>query len=99
MPTEKFQNRMPQSSSSRESQGEQSLVSRCCEYTEESLCENPMGATLAAFGVGVGLGAAIGMMLAEPASKSRRQTAEALGRRMLDSVAESLPQSVRRYVS
>jgi hypothetical protein len=97
MPTEQYQNRM--SPSSRESHSDQSLVSRCCEYTEESFRENPMAATLTAFGIGVGLGAAIGMMIAEPASKSRRQTAEALGRRMLDSVAESLPQSVRRYVS
>jgi hypothetical protein len=95
MATQNYQNRMSQSS--RESQSEPSLISRCCELTEE----NPMGATLAAFGVGVGLGAMIGAMLGEPAtaSKSRRQTAEALGRRMLDSVADSLPESVRRYVS
>jgi hypothetical protein len=93
MATQKYQNRMPQSS--RESQSELSLIDRCCELTEE----NPMGATLAAFGVGVGLGAMIGVMLGEPSSRSRRHTAEALGRRMLDSVAESLPESVRRYVS
>lgn len=98
MPTEKHQNRMTQSP--KEFQNDQpSLMGRCSQFTEESLRENPMAATLTAFGVGVGLGAIIGVMLAEPASKSRRQTAEELGRRMLDSVAESLPASVRRYVS
>lgn len=98
MPIEKQQNRM--SHSSNQSQNDpSSLASRCSQFTEESIRDNPMAATLTAFGVGVGLGAIIGVLLAEPASKSRRQTAEALGRRMLDSVAESLPASVRRYVS
>lgn len=71
-----------------------SLASRCCEMTEE----NPMLATIAAFGLGVGIGAIIGSQLGESSAPSRRQTAEALGRRMMDSIAQSLPEPVRRYV-
>lgn len=98
MPTENFQTRM-----THDLRGPQndhpSLVSRCCQFTEDSIRENPMAATLTAFGLGVGVGAVVGVLLAEPPSRSRRQTAEMLGRRMLDSIAESLPDSVRRYVS
>lgn len=98
MPTENFQTHMTQDL--REPQNDHpSLASRCCEFAEDSIRENPMAATLTAFGLGVGLGAVVGVLLAEPPSRSRRQTAEVLGRRMLDSIAETLPDSVRRYVS
>lgn len=71
-----------------------SLANRCCEMTED----NPMLATMAAFGLGVGIGAFIGSQLAVSSPPSRRHTAEALGRRMMDSIAQSLPEPVRRYV-
>jgi hypothetical protein len=96
MATEQFSNRMQER---RISDGERmSLVSRCCQATEESIQQNPMLMTVAAFGVGVGLGALVGCRLAEPDATSRRHAAEALGRRMLDSIAEVLPEPVRRYV-
>lgn len=98
MPTENYQSRM--SPGLREAQNDHpSLTSRCCQFTEDSIRENPMAATMAAFGLGVGVGAVIGMMLAEPPARTRRQTAEMLGRRMLDSIAEALPESVRRHVA
>jgi len=54
--------------------------------------------TLAMFGVGLGLGVVVGSALAEPMGLRRQPTAENLGRKILDSIAEYLPASVQKQL-
>ncbi len=70
----------------------------CGEWAENFIQRSPMIATLAVFGLGLGVGAIIGSLLADSAPPSRRQQAEALGRRVLDSLSDVLPDSVRRHL-
>lgn len=95
MSTQHHQNRIRRSFD--DPGGQTSLLSQCCMSTERAIRESPLLATLVAFGAGLGCGAVIGGLLADP-SESRRRTTEALGRRVLDSLAESLPGSIRQHL-
>jgi hypothetical protein len=96
MATQQHQNRMQDQPSGLDDP--MALASHYCGVTEDLIRNNPMLVTVAVFGLGVGLGTLLSSQLAEPPTTSRRHTAEVLGRRMLDSIAEVLPDSIRRHV-
>lgn len=75
----------------------QSQMSQCMDSFEGSVRENPLGVTLAAFGLGLGIGAIIGASLA-PASRTNQQLATSLGTRVLESLRDVLPDSVQHYM-
>lgn len=78
--------------------GMSSMLDQYCQMGSEAIRENPMMATMAAFGLGLGLGAMVGSMLAETGSMSRKRTAETIGQRVLESLADALPDPVRRRI-
>jgi hypothetical protein len=57
--------------------------------------QHPVAVTLGAFGLGIGLGAMIGAALAGSRSSRVERTAESIGRRVLDSISDLLPNSLR----
>ena len=71
---------------------------RCRRWMEESVEQNPLLATLAMFGIGLGVGVAVGSLLAEPESARRRRSAETLGRRILESLSEAMPPSIKQHL-
>ncbi|QDU37176.1 hypothetical protein Mal4_14850 [Maioricimonas rarisocia] len=60
----------------------------------ETVRHNPLGATMAAFGAGLGLGIAVSAMLADSHTRRQQFLARSLGQRLLDSVAEYVPDSI-----
>jgi hypothetical protein len=61
--------------------------------------EAPITTTLLVFGVGLGLGALIGSMIAEAsAPQTRVSQAEAVGRSILDSFSSAVPSSIRKHM-
>lgn len=77
----------------------ESALARCTAAAEQSVDEYPLTWTLGAFAVGIGLGAMIGASLARPLGMRREVAAERLGRRVLDSIYDLLPDSVQRHIS
>jgi len=77
---------------------EMPMASRCAAAAESAIQEHPLAMTLAMFGVGLGLGVVVGSALAEPMGIRRQPTAENLGRKILDSIAEYLPASVQKQL-
>ena len=73
------------------------ISTRCREFSRQMIDEHPVAATLAVFGVGLGVGTLIGSLLADrqPAYGSR---AEALGHRVLGAVRDAVPDSLRSYL-
>jgi len=74
------------------------MASRCAAAAESAVQEYPLAMTMAMFGVGLGLGVVVGSALAEPMGLRQQPTAEKLGRKILDSIAEYLPASVQRQL-
>jgi len=70
------------------------------EKVQEAIREEPLAATLAAFGIGLALGTAAAMLLSssrnEPVHTARGL--ESLGRRVLDSIREALPDAVSQHL-
>lgn len=97
MTAQRHQNRMEQHFQG-QGQLDSSLLDRCCQATGDSIRENPLLATFAAFGLGLGLGAVVGGSLAEPMGMRHRHTAESLGQRVLDSITDALPNRVRQNI-
>jgi len=81
-----------------EDTSEMPMVSRCAAAAESAVQEYPLAMTLAVFGVGLGLGVVVGSAFAEPMGMRRQPTAENLGRKILDSIAEYLPASVQKQL-
>jgi hypothetical protein len=77
---------------------EMPMASRCAAAAESAIQDHPLAMTLAMFGVGLGLGVVVGSALAEPMGIRREPTAENLGRKILDSIAEYLPASVQKQL-
>jgi len=81
-----------------EGEGDAPLMSKCAAAAESAIHDHPLAMTLAMFGVGLGLGVVVGSALAEPMGIRRQPTAENLGRKILDSIAEYLPASVQKQL-
>jgi hypothetical protein len=65
--------------------------------SREMLAENPLTATLIAFGAGAAIGVLIGHMLASPREPQTTTSAmEKLGRQVCDALRTSLPESIAR---
>ena len=91
--------------------GEQGYADQAAGYLrhsygemQECISEYPLASTLAAFGVGLGVGLLIGTALGgESHSRPRHwydlQSAEDFGRRVLDVVSNALPDSIARRMS
>lgn len=73
----------------------QSQLERPCAAIEQAARHNPMGTTMAAFGIGLGIGAVVGCLLADQAG-SRQQLASSLGSRMLNSIAGYVPDTLQQ---
>ena len=84
---------------------EPSMMHETAKWAEEyqrdmSRCinDNPGSAVLTAFGAGFGIGLAIGMSMAVSATRrpTTRRRAEDLGHRIMESLADYVPESVAR---
>jgi hypothetical protein len=80
-----------------ESREAEPITSRCMHAAEDTIRENPVVATLALFGIGMGIGVFLGRSIAQsdrfrPAAKPRMQ-------RWLDSMSGALPESIRRQMA
>jgi hypothetical protein len=73
-------------------------MEQCQEMVTDSVRQNPMGAAMVVFGLGFGIGLALGGALGESSVSRRQQLAKSLGRRMLDSVADIMPESVQQHL-
>ena len=72
----------------------QQQIEECQRVVVDSVQKNPVAATLVIFGVGFSIGTAIGSLLSDPRELRRQQLAKSLGRRMLNSVNDYLPDSM-----
>jgi len=68
------------------------------EAVQEVIQKEPMAITLAAFGIGLAVGTAAAVMLARQSPPSRTQQLESFGKKILDSISEALPESVRQHL-
>jgi hypothetical protein len=75
---------------------EKPMFSRYAESAQCAMEEYPIGVMLGFFAAGIGLGAIIGAALAEPMGFRHRETAESIGRRVLNSISEYVPESLQR---
>ena len=71
---------------------------------QECISEYPLASTLAAFGIGLGVGLLVGATIAGDTRPRARHwydlgTAEDLGRRMLDAMAGALPDSIAKRIT
>ncbi|MCA9054165.1 MAG: hypothetical protein KDA75_10035, partial [Planctomycetaceae bacterium] len=64
------------------------------ESCRNAIAEYPMGSVLAAFGIGLSVGAVVGSLLSGP-EPDAHASAAAIGRRVLDSLSDYLPASLR----
>ncbi len=64
------------------------ILDRCRETAERAMQENPMIATLAVYGVGLGVGTLIGSILADSGRPASRQFSESVGRRVLSALSD-----------
>jgi hypothetical protein len=71
---------------------------RCVEAVDEVIQENPTTVILATFGAGLALGCAVAVMLSRPHRETPRSMAESFGRKILDSLADVLPDSVKQHL-
>ncbi len=72
---------------------------QCQTAVIDSVRENPLAATMIVFGVGLGIGAMIGTLLVDSGEHRRRHLAHSLGQRMLNSVAEYMPDQLQQHLS
>ncbi len=81
-----------------EEASQEPLMARCNAAAEAAIKDYPLAMTMAVFGAGLGLGVLIGEALASPMGLRPEPTAEKLGRKILDSIAEYLPASVQKQI-
>jgi hypothetical protein len=69
------------------------------QASREIVQEHPLSAAVTAFGLGFGLGVAIGMLLTEGESHRYESRIERFGRQVLDAVAQMAPDAISRRLS
>jgi hypothetical protein len=69
------------------------------EASREMVQEHPLSTALTVFGLGFGLGVAIGMILTEGESHRYESRFERIGRQVLDAVAQMAPDAISRRLS
>lgn len=74
------------------------LSDRCRDATASAIDDYPLSTTIGVFAVGLSVGMLIGGALSRPMQPQHRQIAETLGRRMLETVHEYVPASVKQYL-
>lgn len=77
---------------------EDGFGARCCTNVETAIEEYPLATTVGVFAIGLTLGVAAGAALAAPLHLRRRRTAETLGRRVLETLQDYVPDSMNQYL-
>lgn len=90
-----FQSRLREQQRS-DARRSESMTNTCRQMTERFVDEYPLAATLGIFGLGLGIGTLVGSVLAEPGRRRSHHAAETLGRRVLDSLSDIMPDAVHR---
>lgn len=73
----------------------QGQMEQCQQAVVDTFQKNPVAATLVVFGVGFTIGTAIGSMLTDSHDMRSQRLAKSLGRRMLSSVNDYLPDGMQ----
>jgi hypothetical protein len=76
---------------------EEGMGARCRHGLESAVEEYPFSTMIGAFAIGLTLGVAAGAAMASPMHSDRRRTAESVGRRVLETLQEYVPESVHQY--
>lgn len=79
-------------------ESETPLMERCSTMCQQTFEEYPLGVTLGVFAAGLGLGAMVGAALAKPLGLQHEAIAETLGRRVLHSISDLLPESIQQQL-
>jgi hypothetical protein len=74
------------------------VAERSYEAVGEAIRKEPVAVTLAMFGIGVALGTAAAVMLTRKPQPSTTGTLESLGKHVLDSLRDVLPDAVRQHL-
>lgn len=71
---------------------------RCREISQATVEDYPLSTTIGMFAIGLSLGVAVGAAMARPMGRSHSHMAESLGRRLLDTLHDYVPDSVNQYL-
>lgn len=94
--SQKHRNRLRQNSESDDRESDDaSVLCRARQMTEQTIQDRPLIATLAVFGVGLGLGVMVGSLLAE-SPRLRRQTVDSRLHRLFNTMSQALPESIQQ---
>jgi hypothetical protein len=74
------------------------VAERGYEAVQDAIQKEPMAITLAAFGIGLAVGTAAAVLMTRSSRKSHQTSMESLGRRVYESLADALPESVRQHL-
>jgi len=78
------------------------VAERGYEAVQDAIQKEPMAITLAAFGIGLAVGTAAAVLMTRSNRKSHLSShlssMESLGRRVYESMADVLPESVRQHL-
>lgn len=80
-------------------------VAHAATKSEGLVSDYPLSSVLVVFGVGLGIGVALGSLLGGPAvapptfGQRTELAAEKLGRRMLDAIAGVLPETLSKHIA
>ena len=88
-----------------DSQESESFMRSAVTQSQGMVTHHPMSSAMVAFGIGLGVGVAVGSLLcgsSEPPpsfGKRAELAAERIGRQVLDAITGSLPHSIARHVA
>jgi len=80
-------------------------VAHAVARSEGLVSDYPLSSVLVVFGLGLGVGVAVGSMLGGPVmprpslGQRTELAAETLGRQMLDAIASALPESLSKHIA
>ncbi|MCA9077889.1 MAG: hypothetical protein KDA93_22870 [Planctomycetaceae bacterium] len=76
----------------------QRQLNKCQQATSNVIQDNPLAATIVVFGVGFCVGTAIGAALGEADSRHRDHLATSLGRRLVHSMNDLVPDNLQQHL-